>query len=130
MSDSTPETNASDDEYRVAPADPNVVTPDPMMLMPNIDPPADEEPEGPRRFQFSLRELILLVTGASVFLSIVRSLPGGSFAKAFAGWAGLLVLVAMILMACLQPKRLIFRVGWWVLLGLYLAACAAAILQG
>ena len=67
MSDSAPETNETDAEYRVSPTDPNVATPDPMMPMPNIDPPADDESNEPRRFQFSLLELILLVTGASIW---------------------------------------------------------------
>jgi hypothetical protein len=94
-----------------------------------------EAVEAPReRFQFTLSELLLLLSAASFLLSVISTVlkfvPGGVPAKNFAGLMGLGALVSMVLMARFPPRRAIVRVGWWTLLLLYLLACAIALLKG
>jgi hypothetical protein len=52
-----------------------------------------------------------------------------NLASAYALVFGFGALVFMVVMALLPPMRRIVRVGWWILLGLYVVTAAAAVLM-
>jgi len=91
-------------------------------------PPKDRPP--PERFQFFLAEMLVLTAAAVLFMGVVSLVAGGQSVERFAGVAGLGILVGMVVLILLPSVRPIIQVGWWVMLGLYLLACAAAVLQG
>jgi hypothetical protein len=72
--------------------------------------------------QFSLSGLLLLVTLLSVMLGPIVWLP----LPAFAGFVGLGSLVLLTLISLFNTHQAIVRLGWWLLVGLYLAAATAA----
>jgi hypothetical protein len=119
-----------DGVYPVAPPDPEVVD-----YKPSVYPIADMEPPGPQpreegRFQYSLAELLLAVSVASLFMGILGLFPGGYTAANFAGLAGLGVLLSLVVLTVLQPTRPIIRLSWWAMLVIYALACVVAIIQG
>ena len=91
-----------------------------------------ETPPPPRRddLQFSLGELLLLMAGASCFMSLLGYFPGGYTAANFAGLTGLGVLAALLIIAFVSPVRAIVNVGLWAMLILYLLACGVALWKG
>ncbi len=117
-------------EYNVAPLDPNVRTREPMLFGPPYDGYFHEEPPEPVKFQFSLADLMLLVTAVAVCCSMIKVIPGGRNAVNFAGVTGLAVLICMAVLRSAGVTRPIIRVGWWVGLCLYFTACFMAIILG
>jgi len=81
------------------------------------------------RFQFSLFELLAVAAAASVLCSVVVTLSGDS-AAVCAGLLGLCTLVMLIVLEVLHISWPALRLAWWVLLGIYLLACAVALLRG
>jgi hypothetical protein len=118
------EPEQSDDEYPLAPPDETLAEHGPPAWI-ETEPPEDVEPE---RFQFSVAELLGLVTAVAVLLSVSRIFPGSNHAAAFAGITGLAVLATLVVMDLVGVKRPIVRTGWWVLLGLYLLICVMAVI--
>jgi hypothetical protein len=119
------------EEYPLAPPEAQPTRAD-QTLPPgcNLELPDEEEPDHPEEYQFTLAELLLLVAGASVFLSIAttaaRYFRPEARPESFAGLLGLAALVCWVLMVMLAPRRRIVIVAWWVLIGLYLLACVMA----
>ncbi|NQU22457.1 MAG: hypothetical protein HQ567_14365 [Candidatus Nealsonbacteria bacterium] len=89
-----------------------------------------DEPELPEGFQFSVGEMMMLTAVVALMMGTVGLFPGGYEIKNFAGVAGAGVLLGMIVLALMQNVRPIFRVGWWVMLGLYALACVAVVVRG
>ena len=131
---------ADNDEYRLAPSDPEARRPGPFLpgkpfddLTGGTDRPDDAAASPPldeRRFQFSLAELLGLTAGTALLLSLIFSLPGGRNAKIFAGIMGLLVLGGQIVIEGFAIRRPIIRLAWWAALAVYLAACVGALMTG
>jgi hypothetical protein len=115
--------NGPDDEYPLLPPDPETATPKPAFYAPDpskileAEQPPEEEPEG---FQFSLAELLGVMTAAAVFLGIVTSLPAGGSLQVGVGLAGIAVLVSLIVLDYLRPKRRILYIVWWTMFVSYL----------
>ena len=89
--------------------------------------PSKSRSEEPARFQFSLKELLLLITAAALLLSVIQSLPESLAPEYLAGLAGLAALLSMGVLAAMQPKRAIVHLVWWLMMVAYLVCCAAVI---
>ena len=78
---------------------------------------------GPRdvESQFTLRDLFVLVTVCAVISLPLSRLPRPIFAGLIGGLTVLLMFVQAF-----EPRHMLFRCGWWLLLGLYLITCAMA----
>ncbi len=118
------------EEYPVAPLDPTARQREPMLFGPPYDGYFHEEPQEPQPFQFSLADLLTLVTAVAVFCGIGKMLAGRGDAVAFAGVLGLAVLIGMIVVRAIGVTRPIVRLGWWIGLGLYFTACVVSIIRG
>ena len=118
------EPEQSDEEYPLAEPEETLAERGPPSWV-TTEPPDDAQPE---RFQFSVAELLGLVTAVAVVLSVARLFPGANNAAAFAGVTGLTVLATLVVLDMIGVKRPIVRTGWWVLLGLYLLICVMAVI--
>jgi hypothetical protein len=139
MADHQPEDvdGGETDEYPLAPS---AGEPPPLdhTFAPGCDPdqldPLGPQPDDSDRLQFSQGELLLLVAGISVFLSIaatiLKFLPKGSGPQAFAGLMGFFAFACWVVMVAIAPERRIVVVGWWALIALYLVTCVVAGVQG
>jgi hypothetical protein len=124
------------DEFELAPDErPPVKPPEVQPVFVEEESPASSETNEDR--QFSVGELIGLVTFIAVVLSVLSSIahwmgwgqtPAG-MAAVFATVLGGMSLVSMIVLAFLPHARRIVLVGWWVLLGSYIVTAAAAVLM-
>ena len=119
-------------------------TPDEYPLAPQVEPllPAPMiEPDEPRidseSNQFTLGELLGLVTAMVVLLSVIGSVARwtsmgtspATFAAAYAGVLGFGALASMIALTWMPQARRIVVVGWWALWGLYVVTAIAAFLM-
>ena len=114
-----------DDEYPIAPPDPESVDYRASVL-PIIPQPPEAEPAQIDRFQFSMAEGFLLVTFAAVFLGILGYFPRATAAAL----AGLGMLAAAAMISYCKPVPAIFHVAWWVMLAIYAITCVAALVAG
>ena len=102
-------------------------------LAPQDQAPAGEEPSPPApqpesppegRFQFSLAELLLLVSAVGMILGLLRGFP-----RPWAAFlAGVGTLLSLAVLSVLKPDRAIVHLGWWAMLLVYLLTCIAAVL--
>jgi lipopolysaccharide export LptBFGC system permease protein LptF len=118
------EPQPTDDEYPVLPPDPERVDYKPTLEPFDLDELLEANVADEARFQFSLAELLLLTAMASLILGIL-----GCFPRQYAaGLAGLGALISLIVLAVLKPQRPVIYLGWWVILGIYLLSCVAAMI--
>ena|SRR5215469_5648794 len=80
----------------------------------------ENDPESRR---YSLAGLLVIMTIASVVLSLGAQLPR----DVFAGAVGVATLVSMVALSAMQDPPRVLQVGWWVLLLIYLIAIASAV---
>jgi hypothetical protein len=73
--------------------------------------------------QFSLTELLLVVTFGAIGLAGAQWLPPGWFA----GGAGILALVTILLLTIAAPESRALRLAWWSLTALYVLAALASV---
>ena len=110
-----------EDEYRVLPPEPVQAKPTAPIYtalpdeVPDLEP--KEEQEG---FQFSLGELMSVVTAAAISLGIVCSLPSGGRLQAALGLIGVGLFVSLIVLKHFRPERRILYVVWWTMFVSYL----------
>jgi hypothetical protein len=78
-----------------------------------------------RRRQFSILEIMALVTLVALILSIVTWLP----LNVFTGATGVATCIALILALTVWPKSRLVNVVWMTLLVLYLCAVIAALVM-
>ena len=84
-------------------------------------------PSGPKPGQFSLRDLLLLVLGAALFLgTMLRLFPQPGH---FAGAAGILALLSLPILSWIKPQRTVIHLAWWALCAIYLLGCLRAIIE-
>jgi hypothetical protein len=82
---------------------------------------------GPKPGQFSLRDLLLLVLGAALFLgTMLRLFPQPGH---FAGAAGILALLSLPILSWIKPQRTVIHLAWWALCAIYLLGCLRAIIE-
>lgn len=111
------------DEIVLAPPDPEVeehrasLHEDAFHLEPDT-----ELVESPR-YQFSLREILILNTVLAVFLALLRVLAPSWVA----GSLGIVTLLTAIMLAVYQPESRRVELAWWCMLLIYVATCAFAI---
>jgi ABC-type multidrug transport system permease subunit len=128
--DEEPRRPDGDDEYPLAPPEPRPALSRPLTYgILREESPAEAE-EDHRRWQFSLSEMLWMMAGSSVILSLLGCLPGGYSAKAFAALAGLIVMVSFLVLELLKPERMIFYIGWWLGFLAYIASSVVAIAIG
>ena len=120
------EPQPTDDEYPVLPPDPERLDHKPTREPFDLDELVAAQDKEAARFQFSLAELLMLVAVASIALGILGCFPPEH--AAFLAGAG--ALVSMVVLAVLRPSRPIVYLGWWVVLGIYLLMCVAALVPG
>jgi hypothetical protein len=120
------EPQPADEEYPVLPPDPERVDYKPALEPFDLDELLESKEKEAARFQFSLAELLMLVAVASLVLGVLGCFPP----KYAAFLAGLGALVSMLVLAVLKPSRPIIYLGWWVVFGIYLLMCVAALLPG
>jgi hypothetical protein len=77
---------------------------------------AEAKKQEPFRFQFSLREMLIVFTAAAISLGLVRALGG---AEAMASVLGLIALAGLVVYACgfEPPQNMVM--AWWLILVLY-----------
>ena len=110
-----------DDEYRVLPPEPVRVTHTvPIYSTQPEEVPEPDAPEEAGGFQFSLAELMGIITAAAISLGIVSSLPGGGSLQVAVGMAGVGLFVSLIVLDYLRPKRRIIYIVWWTMFVSYL----------
>ena len=80
--------------------------------------------------QFSLAELLLLVTSASVFFSISAMLPGENRWEILAGTLSMGSLAYTMVFVLVEPSHRFFRLLLSMLLVLSLVACVVAVVTG
>ena len=117
-----------DDEYRVLPPEPVRAKPT-APIYPTLpdDVPDLETPEEREGFQFSLAELMGVVTAAAICLGIVCSLPSGGRLQVALGIVGIGLFVSLIVLEHYQPERRILYLLWWAMFVSYLLAGLLAI---
>lgn len=77
------------------------------------------------RFQFSMGEMLLLVGIVALFLGIL-----GCFPREYsAGLAGLGALASMLVLILLKPTQPIIRLGWWIILLIYVLMVVTTIME-
>ena len=121
----------SPDEYPLSPDEPLPQVEDSMPAQP-ID--SAERPIDAETNQFSLGELLGLVTVMAVLLSVIGSFArwttlGNSpstLAAVYATVLGFVALVSMIVLSWIPQARRIVVVGWWALWGLYIITAVVA----
>ena len=119
----------TEEDYGLVPVEPGLVPDDEETPQFPATPGELPEPE-PQRFQVSIAELLLVMVGASLLMSVLGLLPQQYAIQNFAGLAGLGVLLSMIVLAVLRPTRPVVYLGWWIMLALYVLACIAAVIKG
>jgi len=130
MGDAADEDHGTD-SADVPEGDYGLAAPDPEELRSNsflpdrMPEPGIAAPEE-RPFQFSLAELMLLITLAAVVLGLLRLVS----AEWSAGLTGLGVLIYLVALAFWGPRWPILYVAWWAMFVVYLLACLAAIVKG
>jgi hypothetical protein len=83
----------------------------------------DESDLGDR--QFTVAGLLMLTTLAAVLLAPMNVLPR----SIYAGLLGGVAVVLMTLQSILKSRMLLLRLGWWVVLGVYLVTAGLACAQ-
>jgi len=118
---STNGTEEPDDEYRVLPPEPVRARPTAPIYSALPDDLSDLEPPEEREgFQFSLAELMGVVTAAAICLGIVCSLPSGGRLQAALGIVGIGLFVSLIVLEQFRPERRILYLLWWTMFVCYL----------
>jgi hypothetical protein len=117
-----------DDEYPVLPPEPVEVKCKPWFRAVDINELLDtgESEEEKPPLQFSLAELMGVITAAAVALGIICSLPLGSGLRVMAGIAGVGLFVSLIVLDYLQLKRRIVYIAWWTAFVSYILICLLA----
>ncbi len=110
-----------DDEYRVLPPEPVRAKPTAPTYSSLPDDLFEGEPkEEQEGFQFSLAELMGVVTAAAICLGIVCSLPSGGRLQASLGIAGIGLFVSLVVLEHFHPERRILYIVWWTMFVCYL----------
>jgi hypothetical protein len=112
----------TDDGYRIDPSDPGIVDHEPAVYPLYPEPAVEEVPEE-RPGQFSLAELMLLVTLVAMLLGILGLFPPDYAA----GLAGLGALASTIVLTFVKSHTTVFRVLWWAMLFIYALTCIVAV---
>ncbi len=117
--------NRADDEYVVLPPDSDRVDrvlPRPTRDINEVFTAAEREQS---RFQFSVGEMLLLVGAIALFMGAL-----GYFPREYAaGLAGLGALASMLVLILLKPTQPIVRLGWWIVLAIYVLMVATTLLE-
>ncbi len=132
--DEPPQPRRTPDEYPLSPDEPplDVEHCPPLPVIESGKPPLDAEAD-----QFTLSELLWLVAIAAVLLSAISSIARwtaignspASLATTYATVLGFGALASMVVLAWMPEARRIVKLGWWVLLGLYIVTATAAVLM-
>jgi hypothetical protein len=119
----------SEDIYRVLPPDADAVPHEPPIL-PQVVPEDDPEPEEEswRGFlQFTLRDMLLVMTGLAVWFSIMFTIRW-TWSIA-AGLSALAALVGMLVLTVHEPESPNARRVCWGLIVLYFLTCVSSLFQ-
>jgi hypothetical protein len=124
------DSTAEGEQFEVAPAEGKSLAQINLEQMPKPPDADDAEPideeKSERPLQFSLRELLVLLTFAAIGLAIVRWLPAGYFA----GASGLVAFIALLVGQFWKPKSFVVRALIWAVVTVYFfAALGAAVIQ-
>ena len=111
------------EEVVLAPPDPEVDAHRASLHEHSFDLEPDEEVEESRRYQFSIREILILNTVLAVFFALLRVLAPSWLA----GSLGVVTLLTAIMLAVYQPESRRVEMAWWCMLLVYVATCAFAI---
>ena len=82
------------------------------------------EPPRSQSFQFSMLELLTIVTFAAVGLAGARWLPSGTFA----GLAGAFAVLSFVILKVVKPEDSIVRLAWLALTTMYVLAAVATLI--
>lgn len=101
---------------------------------PPAAPAVDLPPIGPAEIdrgeegeQFTLRGVLVLITGLGVLMAVGRAVP----IQVFAGVVGLLCLLTMALPSLVVGRHAgMVQIAWWLLLVIYLSAAGLAVWRG
>ncbi len=118
----TTDSQEPDETYELLPPEPVEIKPTAPLYGPDpeelLEPePPEEEREG---FQFSLRELFLIMTAAAVALGIVSALPKGAVLQGVLAFLGIGLFVALIVVDYLGVKSRGVYIVWFVAFVCYL----------
>ena len=117
------DTGEPDDEtYDVLPPEPIEVKPTAPLYGPDPEELLEAEPpeQGKEGFQFSLRELFVIITTAAAALGIVSSLPKGAVLQGVLAFLGLGLFVVLIVVDYLGVKQRSVYMVWFAAFVCYL----------
>lgn len=97
---------------------------------PDLNKLVEAADSGKDRFQFSLREMLLVMLLAAVLLGVGSYLPGEYGATEVAGLAGVGLVFYRLGLMFFEPSRKAFYTAWWVMLVFYLVICVLAVALG
>ncbi|MGA2032837.1 MAG: hypothetical protein ABSG68_11305 [Thermoguttaceae bacterium] len=124
--------NAHEEDYPLA-SDQSAPSKAEQAPLPPLAEPLEPDEGQLRQRQFSLAELMLLVTATAVFLSFASTLafcfPAEHQRAILAGLTGLIALVLLLLLKLLSAPPRLMHGAWWLLLFFYGAACLAALIR-
>ena len=125
-----PESTGEDEKLEVAPVEGKSLAQINLEERPEPEDRDDAELTGSenseRPLQFSLRDLLVLLTFAAIGLAIVRWLP----AEYFAGASGFVAFIALLVARVWNPKSFVVRALIWAVVTTYFfAALGAAVMQ-
>jgi hypothetical protein len=126
--EANPEFDAAPPDYVLAPAEGK--SPDQIRAEVQAELKAKlgsfEETEPPDELvtQFSLRELMQIVFFCAIAFSVLRIVPS----DLFAGLLGLATFGGLALLTITKPQKMIFYLGWWTLLGIYVISSVIAVI--
>lgn len=83
----------------------------------------DEPADASQKYQFSLRDILIVNTVVAVLLALTQLFAPGLLA----GTMGIATLIAAFLLAVYQPENRRVELAWWCMLGIYVIACVIAI---
>jgi hypothetical protein len=112
---------SDDDTYELLPPEPVEVKPTAPLYGPDPEELLEEEPPEEREgFQFSLRELFVIMTAAAAALGVVSSLPKGAVLQGVLAFLGLGLFVVLIVVDYLGVKQRSIYIVWFAVFVCYL----------
>ena len=94
------------------------------------EPVLEEKPkEEPFRFQFTLAQLLWVMTLVAVGLSLLRCFPVG-YSQMIAAVAGLTLMVSLLILELVKPTDRRIYLAWGLGAALYVLSCIMAIFRG
>lgn len=129
MSDEDPDRIDPDDEYPLGPPGKTLAdheyTVFPLYREPQLEEP---EPAESPNLQFTLAQLLWVMTLVGIGLSLLRCFPVG-YSHAIAAVAGIALLLTLAILEIAKPEDRRVYLAWWIGVGIYVISCVTAVFR-